>query len=258
MGIEGRAGAPQPSAEDAYAEADPTTVSPLPLQGPLEYVGYTDPVKRYGIYSDGQDRYVQLPEDAAERQQVVARLLKGIVSVADVVAKTDAGGTRHFSKIMPHERIADHTSNDEIYADIELMRLIFNDTDRSYSTKDDYMGELASNLKVEDGKATYYDFGSAEFNIDAPMKPQRREGNRALDILAQKVDLLVERFQGEEGKRHFLSIIEQSGKQSWELFRYSEASDSAESLYKGFLKRLAKAQEYLESERQALEFKKSA
>lgn len=227
--------------EDAYGEADPTAFSPVPSALTLQPTGEYTSEKRYPIYTDGADRYVKLMSDGP-RQEVVARLLKGVLNVADVVARPGAAGTEYYSKIMPHERIEEPSRPTDVRADLEVISLVFNDQDRGFREEGDYSGAFAHNLIHEAGRVSHFDFGEAELNLEAPMGQRTRYENPALlERVLEKLEALRAKFAGDEGKAHFLSIIEASGQHPARLFPYSGASANAETLYEGFVGRLDRA-----------------
>lgn len=229
----------------AYQEADPTSFSPAPSLEPLSPTGEHTPEKRYPIYTDGTDRYVQLKADGP-RQEVVVRLLKNVLNVADVVSRPGERGTEYYSKIMPHDRIEEPSSARDIRADLELISLIFNDQDRSFRPEGDYFGAFAHNLEYEAGRVSHYDFGESEMNLEAPMTQRvRYEDPVLLGKVLEKLAALKETFAGDAGKEHFLSILRASGKHPAQLFPYSGASSTPEALYEAFVARIDAATKYV-------------
>lgn len=227
--------------EEVYKETDPTTYSPVIPEGGLTATGKEIPNKRYPIYEDGVSEYVRLKEDGP-RQEVVARLLKGVINVADVVSVPVERGREYFSKIMPHDQIDASSSEVDIRADLEVISLVFNDQDRNFRMPHEYGGAFEHNLRQEGGKVSHFDFGEAELNIDAPFRGSvRYDSTMLLQKTREKLDALKEKFSGDEGRAHFLSIIAASGKHPAKLFPYSGASGSPEVLYEGFISRIDRA-----------------
>lgn len=227
--------------EEAYKDADPTAFSPIVPEGTLAPTGREIPEKRYPIYEDGVGEYVHLKDDGP-RQEVVARLLKGVINVADVVSIPVGNSREHFSKIMPHERIAEPASEADIRADLEVISLVFNDQDRSLRLPSEYAVANEHNLRRDADTVSHFDFAEAELNVDAPFRLRARYDNPlVLEKTLAKLEELRTRFEGEDGKRHFLSIVEASGKHPAQLFPYSGASGSPEELYAGFAARIDRA-----------------
>lgn len=179
----------------ANSEADPTTVSPIPLSGPLSHAADLDYRGRpftVGVHETGN--YVELRHKPAA-QQFIALLAKGIVPVSDIVAQDEAPEKR-YSKMMPLERIQLETSEEQLHAYFTFMRLVFGDLDhRQFGTRQ-------HNFVHKDNKAVLYDFG--EFDLGSPHTtiPHRRSETYSEPVLTHLSELLhdfEQRITGEEG-----------------------------------------------------------
>lgn len=195
-------------AQQAYEEADPTTYSTLPIQHSLDRKGT---VERYGyqILTDGTDIFYQLPYGThPQKQQVVQRLLKGIVNVSDLVVRNTGEKREYVSKETPLEKIQSRTSDDEIYADISLLTDVFDDSDRSYYPKDPRgFGIPQHNLAYENGKISYHDFGEASISERNGRVNIPQETIAIMEYELAKVAELIERFAGEQGREFFFDIL---------------------------------------------------
>lgn len=192
---------------DAYKESDPTTFSPLPLEGTA--VHGEVPVEigtRKTITVDGET-YVEILRDAhPKKQQVIALLSKGIVPVADVVEHKDFPGKR-YSKMMPHERIENESTMDDARAYAEFMWLIFSDYDHRASEA------LTRNVRIEDGKTSLYDFELASLE-GAPHSLKHGEDKYPKVVLEKTLPLIqafAKRIEGEEGKTFIKSALTHAG-----------------------------------------------
>lgn len=232
-------------AAEAYVEADPTTYSTLPIRTPLEQKG-TIEYYGYKVLTDGIDTYYALPESAhPQKQQIVQRLLKGIVNVSDLVAKSDGETTAYVSKEVALEKVQGSSSDDEIYAGLALLTDLFNDSDHSYYPKDPRgHGIPQHNLTYENGKVSYYDFSEASISErDTRLNPPR-ETVASLENELEKISQLTERFKGEDGKQFFFAILKDTNAEVRALFPYvfegvKNGTDSDEEyFYTVFMNRL--------------------
>ena len=156
---------------DAHAAADPTTYSALPPSTELTYAGT---VRERGegrnylnkVYEAEGDTWYELAAGMSpEAQQVAARLLKGIVPVADVVEKDG----KYYSKLMKHEDIEERISEDEARADFELIHLLLDDSDHTLvGDPRNVDNGTGHNARLHDGTATYHDFSGAYFDRADP------------------------------------------------------------------------------------------
>ena len=194
---------------DPYASTDPTTYSPL-VPGEADVL---HPVP---------------PEKQPQKQQAIARLLKGVVNVSDLI-ETPQG---FVSKEMPLENVTEPTRMNEVLADIELLSLVFNDYDHALEGDHNLDGAIAvsghQNLRIENGRATYYDFdrGTLARAVVPKLREEVPEG--ALRILVDKLDALYGRFRGEEGKQFIAAIVAASGMRARDLFPLGDSKTSWE------------------------------
>jgi len=232
-------------AEEAYAEADPTTYSTLPIHTPLEEKG-TIEYYGYKILTDGIDTYYALPESAhPQKQQIVQRLLKGIVNVSDLVFKSDGETTAYVSKEVALEKVQKSISDEEIYADLALLTDLFDDSDHSYYPKDPRgYGIPQHNLIYTKGKVSYYDFSETSISERDYRLNHPRETVTSLEYELEKISQLTERFKGEDGRQFFFAILKDSDAEVRALFPYvfegvTNSMDSDEEyFYTVFMNRL--------------------
>lgn len=210
--------------DSAYKKADPTSYSPLPLRN-IEVVnkkqshGY-DLVEEKG--EPGQ-RYYNVTEKSLDfltsTEQVVARLVKGVINVSDVV--TDKNGKHYYSKVMPLDRIDAPTSDAEFAADVTIFQQIFSDWDHHFPDRN-----ISSNHNLalnEEGRAVHYDFGKARYLFYTPEAAREFVGiskspnldDEAKRVLLRKISALTDRFRD----RAFIeAVIHASGDTLFELF----------------------------------------
>lgn len=186
----------------AHADADPTTYSALSPTGSFEHVGT---VRERGegkmhlndVYESEGDTWYELSGSSAAAQRIASRLLKGIIPVSDVVERDG----KYYSKYMQHERINERLSEDEVRADFELMQLILDDSDHLLvgdprnSTK-----SVGHNARLEQGTATYHDFGELHFGREEP--PMRRKAftQQGYVRLLHNLERIREQYESPEGR----------------------------------------------------------
>lgn len=184
---------------------DPTTFSSLP-PGEYEKSGET-------IVTSEGERWHRIRGDAAEVQQVVARLLKGILNVSDVVEIRTGSSRTFYSKEMPHADIEQATSPEETEADLMLLNLLFGDNDH------EVFETGGKNLTKQDDRVSYYDFHIAKGNF---LDKERHQASHmrglvklltpeAKKVLKEKLLILKQRLEGGEGKRFVETIARSTG-----------------------------------------------
>lgn len=238
-------------ARNAHESADPTAYSALPPET-LVPTGEHTPMHSRLIVTDGEERYVPLPK-GGPRQQVVSRLLKGIVNVADVVDGPD--GKQH-SKILKHESIEQPSTPDSILADVEVTYLVFGDFDRRYYSALEMETAEHSNMRIEAGRASYYDFQEAGLTSPPVALKSKEHTTSSLRMLDTKLEALKRHLSGADGLALINGIADASGKSLYSLFPYSDLNESPEHLQEGLLRRIDHArflarQELTEKEREA-------
>lgn len=200
---------PEGTDVDPYASADPTTYSPL-------------------VPGEGDVLHAIPPEKQPQKQQAIARLLKGIINVSDLI-ETPQG---FVSKEMPLEKVVEPSRRNEVLADIELLSLVFNDYDHALEGEHNLDGAVAAsghqNLRVENDRVAYYDFDRGTLARAVVPKLRREVPEGALRILVDKLDALYERFRGEEGKQFIASIVSASGMRARDLFPLGDSKTSWE------------------------------
>lgn len=159
-------------------------------------------------------------------QQVVARMLKGILNVSDVVAVPDSHGEeKYYSWKTPLDKISDESTKEQVEAEQMLLRYLFNSRDHMFNRYSDW----ANNGRYKDGKLVHFDFGEDAYRfLEAPsdrdslLARLRNMRPKTLSSLRDKVTELQARFEGESGKAFFRSITEASDGPVTELFGPSE------------------------------------
>jgi len=232
----------------AYEEADPTAFSALSPEESLVHSNAVTEKKFMDVMTDGTDRFVPVGENRRpERQQAIARLVKGIVNVADIVQVPARNA--YYSKVMPHERIGQGTPPDEVLADVELLHLVFGDGDRKYYPELGTQDAEHSNLRYEDGKATYFDFEDADLAGRIRLGPGKHT-SASLAHLARKLSELRDHYEGEDGLRLIRSILADSPASLYQLFPYAlEMNESPEKFQEGLLRRIGQAEQLVENMR---------
>lgn len=233
-----------------HEEGDPTRFSTLPPTREMKKVGVVFPLLYDYTIWEAQDgsRYVELPNtgwSAPATQQVVVRLLKGIINVSDIISiPNEEGGVTYYSHIMPLDRIQEETSEAELSADLFLMEFTFSDLDHAQGDE--------SNFEEKDGRIAHFDFGASQW---FPIIPEDLDEQALIDspqetraILSTKLRQLHEHLSGNDGKQLVRSIVESTGKGVNELFQYwskSDAQAAFEEFYAALIGRLAYLQDLL-------------
>jgi hypothetical protein len=236
---------PQPSeaelalARKANEEADPTTYSSLPLTGDMNHGAdiVDGRVITVGVHETGE--YVELKErKLPKQQQAVARLVKGIIPVADIVSREDKPEMR-YSKIMPLERIEELSSEAALHAYIEFMFLVFGDVDRREH------GSKQHNYIHIDGKAVLFDFDGFDLStMPLSVSPQLRSAHtvESLTKLSEALQAFEGRIVGEEGKAFVQSVLEGAGVEPGDLFSAQFRETTLEDLHELLVARTQRAQ----------------
>lgn len=155
---------------EAHDQADPTTFSELPLGSAPSHIGYVDSETHpYPVVEREGTHFVELVGNkGGAAQQIVSKLLKGIINVSDVVP--DASGQLH-SKIMPLERIQESKSDSVVRGEMLVLELLFGDgdhkLDQPYGGDPHYTG----NVEIDNGKAALYDFEMAQYMVPGERPP---------------------------------------------------------------------------------------
>jgi hypothetical protein len=199
-----------------------------------------------------------------EMQQLVARLLNGILKVADVVRYQNCW----YSYERPYSLMPETSGQlqlSDVCADMAILAAIFGDTDRSLAVDSNGQPLTASNVSLRpDGTYAIYDFEYAcrfwrqdnslrhlratlrrfgsinqvdeNGTIKCRKVPDR--GNYLVSV-ADKCLQLQRRYQGPEGQSLFKSIVENSCKPMEECFPRGFVWSSGET-WDDFLKELLK------------------
>lgn len=241
--------------EGHYKAADPTTYSALPPTEELTQVGMANSARAdffgYGpvypvLETASKERYTSLEGKGgvALAEQVVARILKGIVNVSDIVSTQDGVV---LSKNMPLEHIEHKTSRDEVAADLAILAHVFGDSDHNLRN--------GRNIYSANGKHAYYDFAYAHelllhfSDSETGMNPAPSDGKpisrSVAALIRQKSEALYARLEGPEGLAFLNAIFAATKRKPSELFerqKYSTDSGAevtAERIRDLLLKRLA-------------------
>lgn len=214
--------------DEATKEADPTTYSMLP---PEEmHVKLIRPLNEYSLpvrTADGETYYELSNKNDSRGQQVVARMLKGVLNVADVVTVPDEEGKdRYYSRKMPLQKIESDTSKEELAAEQLLLEYLFNSKDHLFNPHSNW----ANNATYKDGKMVHFDFGEdadnflrAPTNRDSLIARLRFMSPETIAHLKEKLAELHDRFAGEEGKEFFRAIIAASAAPATAIFKSHDA-----------------------------------
>lgn len=212
--------------EQATREADPTAYSMLPTGEKRTKILRNPFVKlKIPLKTDGQENYFELDNEghhSPKGQQVVSRMLKGVLNVADVVSEIDDEGIKkYYSLEMQNKKIEQESTTEMVQADQILLGYIFGSSDHNFNT---YSG-WANNASYNHGKVTHFDFGEDAYDflrdpigkdkLTAQIKLMKSE---TLLYLKEKVGLLESRFSGEGGRLFFNTIIKSTNEQITDLF----------------------------------------
>ncbi len=231
----------------ALKEADPTRSSQLPLTGNMQHTVDFDARARphtIGVHESGE--YVELRKDP-KVQMAVALLAKGIVPVADVVQLQDKP-EKHYSKVMPLERIGQKTAESELLAYLEFMNLVFGDADHRKSRG------APHNYVYTDGKAALYDFGDVDLNMEFRGLFPPRQAEHTVESLVHLKELLAQfqaRIEGEEGEKFIESVLEHARLQPSDLLG-REGTRSVNDIQEVLLSRTNRSMLIAENERREL------
>ena len=194
-------------------EADPTQFSPLPIEE-VKKVGEIEDKGMDVVEADGQE-FVELHGLLADSGQfVVAKVLKGIVNVSDVVRSSDG---KFYSKVMPLERIEQVTPEDEMGADFFIMRALFEDGDHHYEEPTDNISGRIKNVIRSNGRTVYFDFENArQLQPNTPWT--RHASSGALRMADEKLQILRDRLDGASGAIYIHAILQSSGETADKVF----------------------------------------
>lgn len=190
---------------------NPDSYSQLPPKfEDLEYVG-KEPHRGNRMYFDtsSQDTYYQLSKEASPQvQEFVAKVLKGIVPLSDVVSLTDPTGNRLFFSKLIHLQDYEHKKTaDEVKACMLLLKYVFNDTDHFEVSK---QNEESGNISYGNDTFVLYDFGAARYFLaDGEYFYPGLLHNievKVLEALLEKLTLLKERLHGDDGALFFDAV----------------------------------------------------
>lgn len=224
----------------AANEADPTTYSPLRP----EKLKHTDTItildthtseemKRRVYTDDRGNRYFEITHHP-RTQQFVARMLKGIVNVADVLMIKPAREGEEplfLSKELKIDRIEAKPLAD-LTADLQVLGSIFRDVDRSVPAEGKSVRETdignpraGGNVRFDEGRSFLFDFESPRDRffpaMNALMAEQDKHlaafGKEEAELTLQKLDALAERIEGDEGEAFVRAIAKKTGKNLFEL-----------------------------------------
>ncbi len=155
---------------------DPTTTSIIPPDGTQIKQKEREHSGIHGKFADTSGReYYRILQGPPKDQMLLARILKGVLPVSDVVyvsdmpEQIDTEGHLYLSYKMPLEDIGPSQAKygpEEIQQDIDLLRLIFSDRDHSLYERN-RPGSEHNNLRSKDGRTAFFDFGVAFQNPEA-------------------------------------------------------------------------------------------
>lgn len=217
----------------AEAQSDPTQTSAI-----VPETAGVQPwdLEHEGIFlEESGDKYFEVHVDP-EKQQTVARMLKGIVNVSDIVSTVHHGDhptdKTFYSREMPLQRVQQETPWPEVVADVFIFKYIFGDRDHYNSEGGPSEGGLHisgaskshSNFRRGNERTAYFDFDGdfyhddIHFDIHEYRKSASSLKPESLEALARKIKLLRERFDSKEGREFLSAIITKTGKSAFELF----------------------------------------
>jgi hypothetical protein len=138
-------------------------------------------------------------------QQVAARLVKGVVPVADVVSTAD--GTL-YSKEMPHDRIQQSATRAEAEANRLVLALLLHDADHSLELPMDARGHtVPQNTTVGHGAVAFYDLELSDLESRAHRNLTPESSSQTKSVLREKLLALQNQYEGEGGKALFSTIV---------------------------------------------------
>lgn len=208
---------------EATSDADPTTYSILPpdemrtkLIRPLNE--YNLPVRT----GEGETYYELSDLHDPRGQQVVARMLKGVMNVSDVITvPSSTDGDKYYSWKTPLNKIESESTKEDVEAEQLLLQYIFNSKDHRFNSNSNW----ANNGRYENGKLAHFDFGEDAYKFletptgrDGLLSRLQFMSPETINNLRTKVAELETRFEGESGKEFFQSIINATEGPTTELF----------------------------------------
>lgn len=205
---------------------------------------------QYPIWeAENGERYIELsgkdlPPFSVAVEQVVGRLLKGVVNISDIIAVHRAnGGNAYYSRIMPLDHIEKEVTPEEFEADLQLLRSLLGDDEHNIADIDNFVSD--------NGKTTYFDFGKARWFPDL-LENETQDSLGSSDtvraILRNKLITLRERFSGPEGRRFIEAVIKGTDKSTEELFHAFDddvTEDNSGPTFEEFYTRLTGRIDYL-------------
>lgn len=182
--------------------------------------------------SGESERQRHLLKENPERQQVVQRLLKGIVPIADIVQI----GSSYYSLEPTEDELEDTVEiESEIASDIALLRFIFRDTDHRLRYSDHKYINVA---KLNERKYYLFDLGKIDFWSRESLLAKGRarrflqtcpEGTSK--ILFSKCNRLIELLESPSGQDLVHGIIQASGQEIQQLFALHKVKDYDAELF---------------------------
>lgn len=196
-------------------------------------------------------------------QMLIARLLKGIVNVSDVVYVADASSPGFYSYKAPidtvqHNGARDHSKEviEKAKVDFVILQLIFSDFDHTVGEDK----ELNANFRYENGEYTFFDFEPKNFwNVYAKWdelkyremyeyKIKFIEKNK-LPLLLEKVNEIKERVESD----FFTDVLDSVRTYAKEddsifLLANAEGENKVESFKNELLRRISIIEKMIKSE----------
>ncbi|MDB5195028.1 MAG: hypothetical protein JWO84_212 [Parcubacteria group bacterium] len=238
-------GAPKPSGPtpeesaritQAHRDADPTAFSELPPSELVDTGRFTNAYHR-PLRTDGESIYAPISGNGA-RQQLIARILKGTLNVADVVRGPDEN---FHSKYLDHYRIREGDTTPELLADAELLSLVFGDDDHRYYPSMEMDRIEHNNMRVENKRVSHYDFEEAKLSGPPTELRDRNHTVESLLALDKKLRALEDQIKGVSGLAFLTSIVQSAGDSLDNMFPHSDANEGPERLQETLLRRISHA-----------------
>jgi hypothetical protein len=214
---------------------DPTITSIIPpASADIEQTEQNNSV-HHGKFADSSGReYYRILQGPPQDQMLLARLLKGILPVSEVVylsnvpEQIDPKGRLFVSYKMPLGDIGssqDQYGAAEVQQDIDLLHLIFADRDHTLY-ENEKPGSEHNNLRSKDGRTVFFDFGDAfripdeygfwgydeqeKYNQLRTAMMHRRKTlteQEHIPFLRERVEMLHKSLTGEHGHAFVQAIV---------------------------------------------------
>jgi len=173
---------------------------------------------------EGERAFYQIEEDDfGADQMLLARMLKGIMPVADVIVKIEAGVPTYYSYEIPLENVNNTKTKEEnvdrIKLDAWILEIVFHDEEHAH-----HEGYRLWNMANKGDNFYLFDFDVIGMHFWGPtfietVNEETFEGltSQDFEFLTNQLSELLGRFDGSEGLRFINDILENIQKVGGEM-----------------------------------------